>query len=61
MASLPQLQIVCKGCSANCAALLLLVYQAAKAGHSPSTKPTCHSNFSSVCFGLLVAWSKAGD
>jgi len=60
-ASLPQLQIVCEGCSANFAPVLLHVYQAAKAGHSPSTKSTCHSNFSTVCFGLLVAWSKAGD
>lgn len=61
MASFPQLQIVCEGCSANFAPVLLHVYQAAQAGHSPSTKSSCHSSFSLVCFGLLVAWSKAGD
>ena len=60
-ASLPELQIVCEGRSADCAPVLLHVYQAAKARHSPSTKSTCHSNFRTVCHGLLVAWSKAGD
>ena len=59
--SFPQLQIVCEGCNATFAPVLLHVHQAAKAGHSLSTNSTCHSDFSTVCFGLLVAWSKAGD